>query len=186
MNLLNTSEIVEQYLSQAEDLFGPMVPYWTFRGVEFRDRGPHLAYYPESGEVAISLSERARNNEVQLRFQLAHEVCHLLYPSMDLKTQELDDINVLNEGISTFYSVLVFANTDLVGGIIDDLQTNSAHYFDAFVHVKDLLAVDIHAVRKLREIEPLINRVEHSHFDEAGVSITDEQVAWLLGTFKEQ
>lgn len=61
-----------------------MVNQWSYCGIEINDHSPHLAYYPDTNEVAISLSERVKNDDIQLIFQLAHEVCHLLYPTMDI------------------------------------------------------------------------------------------------------
>ncbi len=89
--------LAEQLLFWAEDLYGPRATTeWTFVGVEINDRPPHIAYYPEAGCVAVSLSPKVLTNVDQLIFQLAHEVGHLLYPTADRRTSTLPPTITLN------------------------------------------------------------------------------------------
>jgi hypothetical protein len=91
---------------ETELLFGESINDWIFTGIEINDRTPSLMYYPETKSVSISLSKKVTENDLQLIFQLSHEACHLLHPSMELKTLIQNPPLVINEGLSTFYSIL--------------------------------------------------------------------------------
>jgi hypothetical protein len=181
---LNVDQLARTYLSQAENLFGPMVSSWKYRGIEFHDHPPHLVYYPETAEVAISLSEKTLNDDIQLRFQLSHEICHILYPAMDIRSLKLDKTNVLNEGISTFFSIVIFDDSEVVLSIVQNLQGHNANYYNAFILVKSLLSTNIRAIRDLRNIEPFINRLNPEHFSKAGIEIANSLKNKLLQRFK--
>jgi len=181
---LNVDEIAKTYLSQAEDLFGPMVSSWKYRGIEYHDHPPHLTYYPETADVVISLSERTLNDDIQLRFQLSHEICHMLYPAMDIRSLKLDKVNVLNEGVSTLFSIIVFDDSEVMGFIVQNLQKHNANYYDAFILVKSLLSTNIRAIKDLRNLEPFINRLNPAHFSKAGIEISDSSISKLLQEFR--
>jgi len=117
-----------ELISIAEGLFGRMSSNWTYDGVVFYDHPPHLNYSPDTATVQIWLSLRAIDDDIQRDFQLAHEVCHLLYPSVNLVNPSEPQTNVINEGISTYFSVIavgLFQGDDAAIGAEESLALNS-------------------------------------------------------------
>ena len=175
-----------KFIAIAENLFGAMTSDWKYRGVEFYDLHPHLAYYPEHAEVAISLSFKARDDELQRDFQLAHEVCHLLYPARDVETQTDPKIIVLNEGVSTYFSLYILNSehgSEAAFFASENIVTNSPNYFSAFEQVMSLLERDESAVKKLRKTQPKLNDVKSSDFHAAGLSLSEREINSLLAYF---
>lgn len=170
-------------ISLAEGLFGPMCSVWEYCGVVFRDHPPHLYYAPDTTTVQISLSLRAINDEFQRDFQLAHEVCHLLYPSVEPECPAKPETNVINEGISTYFSVIVVGvlhGEDATRIAMESLAMYSPKYFSAFQHVSTLLSTDRQAVKKIREIQPMINKVSEVDLRASGLPLTDEAITALV------
>jgi len=174
-----------ELIAQAEGMFGPMTSEWVYDGVIFRDHSPHLYYRPESGSVQIALSFKAVKNDVQRDFQLAHEVCHLLYPSIDLGNTDKPETNVINEGISTCFSVLIVGahGEEVVEAVIESLANHSPRYLFALKQVTALLRTDKDAVKKIREIQPMINDVTEAELRASGLSLPDEAFASLTEKF---
>ncbi|GEP49953.1 hypothetical protein FNO01nite_06250 [Flavobacterium noncentrifugens] len=88
-------------LHLAEDMFGERDKNWTY-WFRIYDDGPYIMYYPNN-RISIVLSTNCSQfipNSPQPYYQLAHEVCHILYPTGK------KDANILNEGISTYFSKL--------------------------------------------------------------------------------
>lgn len=170
----------------AEDLFGPMRSSWKYIGVVFRDHPPHLYYAPDTTTVQISLSLRAVNDEFQRDFQLAHEVCHLLYPSVEPEHPAEPNTNLINEGISTYFSVIVVADfhgEDAAQAAIESLATRSPRYFFAFQQVSALISKDRDAVKRIREIQPMINKLSKIDLRASGLTLTDEAIDTLVAVF---
>lgn len=167
--------LADQLLLLAEELFGPQANTdWTFVGVEINDRSPHLAYYPEQGSVAISLSHKVRGDSLQLIFQLAHEVAHLLYPTANRPEGSVPPTTILNEGVSTYFSLVVverLLGEDAHAKVLQSLRESSPGYFNALTLVSRLLQVDSFAVKKLRAIQPLLNDVDAEDFTRAGLNV---------------
>ncbi|MEI7695748.1 MAG: hypothetical protein WCI64_08920 [Chlorobium sp.] len=180
---LDIEQLGKQYLSFAEELFGTMSSDWEYGGIEINDNPPHLRYYPDIGKIVISLSEKVRNDDVQLCFQLSHEICHILYPVMNTDDIEIDKRTVLNEGISTFFSILVIKNLCDIQFIIDNLREYNTNYYGAYVLVNELMSLDFQAIKKLRIVEPMINLIKLNHFDDAGVILPIELKIQLLQKF---
>ena len=175
--------IADEYIHIAQENFGPMCSEWVYVGVEINDMGPHLRYYPEDGYVAISLSEKIKDDEIQLHFQLSHEVCHLLYPTMNL-SGEKESTTVLNEGVSTYFSLWAtgrYCSQDL---LIDNLKQHSSNYYRAMLSVHELLEIDQEAIKKLRMYEPKLNRLSFEHFEKSRVSASERLISDLLATFE--
>jgi len=156
---------------------------WNYIGVEFNNMGPHLRYYPENGGVAISLSERDKEDEVQLHFQLAHEVCHLLYPTTNL-TGERGATTVLNEGVSTYFSVWAAGRFCSQDFLIDNLKQHSHNYYGAMVVVRELLEINHEAIKLLRKLEPQLNRLSFEHFKQAKIVASEALIHELLAVFE--
>lgn len=174
--------IADEYINIAQENFGPMCSDWEYVGVEINDMGPHLRYYPEDGHVAISLSEKTQDDEIQLHFQLAHEVCHLLYPTMSL-SGEKEPTTVLNEGVSTYFSLWATGRYCSQEFLIDNLKQHSSNYYRAMLLVHELLEIDREAIKKLRMYEPRLNRLSFEHFEKSGVSASGRLISDLLATF---
>lgn len=172
-----------ELISLAEGLFGPIFSPWKYNGVVFRDQPPHLYYAIDTTTVQIALSFRSINDEFQRDFQLAHEVCHLLYPSVELEYPIKPETNVINEGISTYFSVLIVAayhGKDAAKSAIDSLAKNSPRYFFAFQQVTALMNEDRDAIKKIREIQPMINKVIKVDLRASGLSLSDEAIDALV------
>ncbi|WP_261859279.1 hypothetical protein [Photobacterium sanguinicancri] len=180
---MNIDEIASQYILAAEKLFGLMCSDWTYWGVEFNQQQPHLRYYPDTGNVAISLSERAKNDEIQLRFQLAHEVCHLLYPTMDKDTHIMEKTTFLNEGVSTYFSIFAIHELCNSQDIVNNLKEHNNDYYQSFFMVNELLTIDVDAIKKLRVVQPKLNRITSHDFELADVKIPEELISKLINTF---
>lgn len=160
---MDIQERAEYYLSIAEDVFGPRVNEWKFYGVEITEgsTNPHIKYYPESGEIAISLTPKIIDG-INLSYQLAHEIAHLLHPSMNYYTHEMDQTIVINEGISVFFSELILSMEYEISpeDRIEALKMNlSSSYQEAYAFVYHIIKKDREIIKKLRSIQPLINRI---------------------------
>ena len=150
----------ENFIKIAEEMFGPMHSSWRYAGVFFQDDAPLLSYAPRDGSVRIALSPRAKENIVVLDIELAHECCHLLWPVAVYPPKELEEnyvipsANVINEGISTYFSILMidhFHGGDVSSSIMQKLQKGHPNYFISFRAVTDLLRADPNAVKKVQK-----------------------------------
>ncbi len=176
----------DELIELAEKLFGPMTSPWTYAGVTFRDQPPHLYYAPEDISVQIALSQRAIGDNFQRDFQLAHEVCHLLYPSVDPARPDKPATTVLNEGVSTYFSVIVVAadyGEEAAGVALDSLAKHSPAYFRAFSLVADLMQRDRAAIRKVRAIQPMINEVTADDLLRADLGLSTDEAEALIKVF---
>ena len=171
-----------QLIALAEQMFGPMGSPWKYAGVMFRDHPPHLHYAPETTSVQIALSLRAVENDLQRDFQLSHEVCHLLYPSVDPARPEKPQTIVLSEGIPTYFSVLVVDadyGEEAAGIVLESLAKNSPAYFGAFKLVLRLMRNDRDAIKKVRAIQPMINDVVTQDLIAADVGLKRDEAEVL-------
>lgn len=180
---MNIDDVANEYIRVAEVYFGGMCSEWKYSGIEIDSRAPHLRYYPENGSVKISLSDKIINDNIQMRFQLAHEVCHLLYPTMSLAGVK-SPTTVLNEGVSTHFSVLMTSKFTSEKRLIKNLQDNNFAYYNALQMVRTLLRIDSEAIIKLRGIQPKLNDVEASDFKLAKINAGDYLISNLLSDFK--
>jgi hypothetical protein len=177
--------IEEKLWEEASALLGDPINEWEFIGIEYNDLSPHLRYYPLERKISISLSQKAQEDLHQYIFQLAHEVCHLFYPKKEYPSLEEPDTLVINEGISTYFSV---KTTGLMFNIEEhlraDLQNNSNNYFQALELIEKLLFKDFEAIKKLREVQPRIDLLTENDFKIAEVNVDDELVKALLLPFQ--
>lgn len=171
----------------AEDTYGPRATTeWTFVGVEINDRPPHLAYYPDKGWVAISLSTKILSSADQCLLQLAHEVGHLLYPTANRRTSKVPPTITFNEGISTHFSLSAlkkFRGEDAYRQAYESLRLHSPNYFAALNLVTRLLELNPSAVQKLRAVRPMLNDAVEDDFNAAGVDADPELCAALVAVF---
>lgn len=177
--------IVEKILQDATDLLGNPINEWEFIGIEFNDGSPHLRYYPLEAKVAISLSFRAREDERQYLFQLTHELCHLFYPKKEYPSLNEHETLVINEGISTYFSIKTTGSIfNIEEHLKNDLRNHSNDYYKAFELVEQLLLIDSNAIKKLRKIQPRIDLLSASDFEKAKIKIETELVKSLLIPFE--
>lgn len=172
-----------QLIALAEQMFGPMSSPWKYAGVTFRDHPPHLYYAPETTSVQIALSLRAIGDNLQRDFQLSHEVCHLLYPSVDPAQPNTPQTIVLNEGISTYFSVIVIGadhGDEAATMVLESLEKNSPKYFSAFKLVLELIQRDRGAIKKVRTIQPMINDVVAQDLLAADVGLASDEAEALV------
>ncbi len=182
---IDLADLTNKLIDEAESLFGNSIQDWNFSGIEINERSPSLMYYPETGKVTISLSEKIINDDIQLIFQLSHEVCHLLHPSLEFPSLYKNSTLVINEGLSTYYSVIkmqeYFQNSEFV---LQNLRTYSTNYYKAYVLVKNLLDFDIQAIRKIRELRPRIDKLVIDDFEIANLRLGTTLKNNLVEVFK--
>lgn len=162
-------EITLKLRRLAEGLFGPARDDWALGGVYFADGKPCIVYLPEERVIEIQLSRRAEGDQLQMVYQLAHEVCHTLHPSIDGESLTRAPTLVINEGISTWFSCFV---CDKFGwGEAVRESTLATPYAKPMRLVEQLLGIDPQAVTKLRAFKPWLDRLAPSDFDKAGVPV---------------
>jgi hypothetical protein len=180
------NEKATELISIAEAMFGSVNSQWKYGGVIFDDNPPHLHYWPDTTTLQISLSLKAINDELQRDFQLAHEVCHLLYPSVKPERPETPQTNLINEGISTYFSIYIverFYGKDTAQAIAENLNSHSPKYFQAFQQVFNLMKQDKESIKKIRKIQPMINEVNKHDLIESGLELTQEAIDALVAAF---
>ena len=178
-------ELTNKLIDDAEYLFGNSLGEWLFSGIEINDKPPSLKYYPESGEVTISLSKKIIGDNRQLIFQLSHEVCHLLHPSLEFPSLYQNQTLVINEGLSTYFSILKTQEYfDQGEFLIDNLKTYSTNYFNAYNLVKDLIDKDTNSIKKLRAVKPRIDRLVLEDFAKADLYYELQFINKLVQGFK--
>ena len=162
-------------LIEVEGLYGERDKSWTFVGLEFEENGPQNWFPGNCGNIVIQLNTNAINDEVLAHYQLAHEVVHLLAPS------GARGAPVIEEGLATMYSEnYLSANY----GITDYSKfTNLDSYIEAARLVRELLAFDPEAIRKLRDIEPSFKKMSLDTFAEAGLDYTKGKITKLVASF---
>jgi hypothetical protein len=180
------NERAVELIALAQGLFGPMSSDWEYRGVAFYDHPPHLNYSPDSGTVQIWLSLRALGDVFQRDFQLAHEVCHLLYPSVAVDHPVEPKTNLVNEGISTYFSVIavnLYHGEDAMEVALQSLQSSSPRYYFAFLQVSSLLGKDRDAVKKIRRVQPMVNDLTFDDIRACGLTLSDQEIESLIEPF---
>lgn len=175
-----------ELIAQAQELFGTITSEWDYDGVRFYDHPPHLNYSPDKGTVQIWLSLRALDDEFQRDFQLAHEVCHLLYPSVALDDPIEPKTNVFNEGISTYFSIIavnLYHGFEAAEFALHSLQVSSPRYYSALQHISSLLNKDRDAVKKIRSAQPMINDLTIDDLRDCGLALSDNEIKSLIDPF---
>lgn len=177
-------EIVYELLDDAQNLFGRMLDDWTFYGIEINNMPPCLVYYPDTGHITVSLSKKVISDEKQLLFQLSHEICHLLHPSRERESPILYNTLVINEGISTYFSVFKIGQYfDCEEDLINNLKYYYKDYYFAYTCVKDLLQIDPDAIKILRKKVPRVDKLTESDFDILPHTVPKELIENLLLPF---
>lgn len=178
--------LCEKLLLIAEERFGPRLVDWIFIGIEINDRPPFIKYYHESGQLAISLSQRVIGNDYELIGQLSHEICHLLHPSIEYPSLTKNPTLVINEGLSTYFSISAmtkFLNAEDLA--INSFKVNSPNYYAAYLAVKELLDIEESSIKRIRYLCPRIDKVTPEHFRKANISCSDFLIGRLLTEFSK-
>ena len=68
-------------------------------------------------------------------------------------------------------------------GAVESLATNSPRYYLAFQLVSDKLSKDEKAIKKIREIQPMVNEVTESNLGESGLLLTQDDIDQLVAIF---
>ena len=145
-----------------------------------------MIYYPDTGRVTISLSRKVIDSDIQMTCQLSHEICHLLHPSREREDLTLNDTIVINEGVSTYFSVLKTGHYfEGEEDLITDLKEHSKDYYFAYSCVKDLLQLDPNAIKILREQTPRIDKLKEEDFDRLPYIVPSELKRNLLLPFSK-
>ncbi|UOE49356.1 hypothetical protein MTO98_33725 [Mucilaginibacter sp. SMC90] len=174
--ITNTTSWFLDALNYAECMFGARDKEWTYVGLEFRDNGPYIYYYPNK-RISIVLSTGCINYPLQFIYQLSHEVCHLLYPTGKA------DANNLNEGISTFFSK-IYQEKHFPESVYAIENIVKSRYFNAYNIINQIMVDDPRFVFRLREINDDISNITFDQIKEANVDIADETIFYLLKKFE--
>jgi hypothetical protein len=174
----------EKIFQNAVNLLGNPLNEWKFIGIEFNDDTPHLKYYPPDGQIAISLSMRAKENDQQYYFQLTHEICHLFYPKMEFPSLIEHTTLLINEGISTYFSIKTTGGIyNIENHLRNDLKQNSIKYHNALELVEHLIILYPNAIRKLRDEQPRIDLLTDEDFAKAKINADTNLIRALLSPF---
>ncbi|WP_110665169.1 hypothetical protein [Salinicola halophilus] len=134
----------------------------------------------------IALSNRAKDDALQLDFQLAHEAAHILYPAWDGQSGSPSEATVLNEGLSTILSIMIVREgygESSAMELLADLEEHNRSYRTAYALTIELLAEDHESIKKVRSVNPLVNDLSESDFAAAGVEVPPDRLAVLLQPF---
>lgn len=149
-------------LSDAEARYGPRDRSWTFGGINYRaDGGPATMPSTDGNKsVVICLTQDALSDQVLQRWQLAHEVVHLLCPP-----NVREEATVFEEGLAS-YNQFIHSSGGYTG---QNLFPRSPHdYQTAFDLVRPLVELHPSGVRDMRaecnSLSPLGPALISKHF----------------------
>ena len=176
--ITHLTQIFQDILKTAEEMFGERDKSWTYIGLEFYDDGPYIMYYPNK-KISIVLSKDCSKlipGHPQLYYQFSHEVCHLLYPTGK------KDANVLNEGISTYFSKVyldkLFPNNNYA---IENIK--KSRYFRPYTLVEKMLSLDPDSIKKIRDINPNISYVTKEEILSLNFALKETEIEELVEKF---
>lgn len=162
-----------KYLLEAESLYGARTNDYEYVGLELNEKGPPSVWYPWTKYIAIQVSQVCANDTKEAIFQIAHEVVHVLSPNGQKAT------NNLEEGLATYFSKLV---TDRDSGdnsfAINSILTTK--YFKPYQLVDKLMTFDPDAIKRLRNIQPVISQITRQTFIDAGITLADDIIDELV------
>lgn len=156
LDTTNVDQLIQMLVEDAESLFGTRVdpaPY-SFDGIYFASKVPLMKYDPEEMKIVFRLSNDARNDNAKILWQLAHECVHLMTPAR-LWT------SMLEEGLACWFQLRW---TKLVPQLFPENKCNpencfaNKRFFEAYSMVEEILKQDPDAIKRLREVEPVISK----------------------------
>ncbi len=172
MNLHNYNKTQFKNLFKvAQLIFGDAINDWTFGGIESADR-TSLNYYPGDGVVTIGIDRLVINTPQLYIFHLCHEICHLLHPGREYPGTTLHSPLVINEGLSTWFQLLIMQNNYQEAHVFaQELKENAPDHYNAYLLVDQLLEHNTDSIKLLRNVQPRIDRLVADDFEKAGVFV---------------
>lgn len=160
-------------LRKAQELFGGRDMDYTILGVEFvlTDR-PRIWYPGNCKNIIIQLDKHALEDIGQALYQLSHETVHCLSP----KRKKI--ANVLEEGLATYFSVWYMQQSGF-----ESWFPTLQEYKDAISLVKQLLAVDMELIKKVRQITPTISDIKPNDFFQINPNLDKDLLDKLCNPF---
>ena len=173
-----------EYLAEAEEMFGPKIDY-GYVGLGYHQFAPRTLLYSKNTLTGrnffkIELYRKAADNRKDGIFQLSHEVVHLISP---VEQVEGNEVNYLEEGMATYFSKIVTERETNDYEFCALMFDKSPKYFKAYSLYLSLIAIDKNAVKKLREITPVIANIQPEDFIKAGLKADEELIEALLAKF---
>lgn len=187
VNINIYKELIPKYLEEAEAMFGRKTEY-NFDTVRYAPDNSPETIISESAMMAletafeVKLSPHAESDKNKGIFQLSHEVVHLLSPI----NYAIDgSMNFLEEGMAVYFSQVV---TERETGDLDIVKTivSKPDYQTALDLYKELIKTEPNAVKKLRQLCPIIAHITKDTFRQAGLNTDPELIDKLLAEFKRQ
>ena len=186
--VLKLNKIRDAWLPAVEFLFGPAYEKAQFLGFEVSSdiATPELIAPVSEQPFAYKVKVPARSftNEVMLLADVIQVLVKGLSPSNDKENQA----TALSEGAAVYGAVTAIKQVfgeETLDSYLNALKDNGFAYYDAFSYVAVLLTEDPKAIKKIREMKPLLYQVEKSDFAAAGIEI-DRKIADILTyTFRE-
>ena len=160
-------------LKKAEELFGERDKNYTILGVEFvLAERPQVWYPGNCKQILIQLSQHALIDVNQALYQLSHETIHCLSPNGK------GVANVLEEGLATYFSESYFQLNGLT-----PMFSTIPEYNEAIYLVKQLLAVDMDIIKKVRLIQPTISDISVNNLLEINSELNKDLLEKLCQPF---
>jgi hypothetical protein len=186
--VLKLNKIRDAWLPAVEFLFGPAYEKAQFLGFEVSsDIATPEMIAPVSEQpfaYKVKVPARSFTNEVMLLADVIQVLVKGLSPSNDKEGQA----TALSEGAAVYGAVTAIKQVfgeETLDSYLNALKDNGFAYYDAFSYVAVLLTEDPKAIKKIREMKPLLYQVEKSDFAAAGIEI-DRKIADILTyTFRE-
>jgi len=184
-NIEDYKNLQVAFLSEAEEMFGPKTAY-NFIGIFYHNFPPRMILHDTdflTGEkfYKIELCGKAINDKKDGIFQLSHEVVHLLSPVEQNEDEDL--VNYLEEGMAVYFSKLITERETGDLEFCDTAMAKQPEYLKAYQLYLQLIDIDGEAVKKLRQITPVIANIKAEDFKDAGLDVKEELIIALLTKF---
>jgi len=178
-------ELQPEIFREVQELYGEKTGDYEFNGIDYAEGGPFMSVpedslmaVPREHKINITLDLSARENYTKGLFQLSHEVVHLLSPTDEPIT------NNLEEGAAVYFSKL-YTERETGDLAIFETPTRKTGYRYAYGLVCQLLAIDKDALKNLRKQQPDFREISPADFKAAGLEIDEALITDLLATFLE-
>lgn len=156
----------------AQDLFGPRDTSYTLLGIEFTPENGKVRHIDDKNFI-IHLPFEAMSNPIHAYIVLSHECVHLLSPNLD------KPVTILEEGIAMIFS-LVYTQDVLK---MPPVLVSGESYAEAAELVGLLMHIDPNGIKKMREEEFVIRKINKSLILKYYPSIPEDVAARLSRTF---
>lgn len=175
--------LAKEMINEAVKIFGPISESeWAFRRVSIvEESNPHLYYPPENmyypfpspKHVDINLTKSVNNNFEELIFQLAHEVLHLICPTGDPYTSNLE------EGLACYFSKMMLIKYVGNDEYFEKSLTKTSPYYKPYLATSRILEHDKLSIKNLREVQPILKDITVDDLVKVGIEGTQEELAFL-------